>query len=196
MALSGGIGFQAHNVYANMPFGAEMFVVWGIVLTGDAFTGAMVGKTLIALATPLTALGLYAFGRRFFSENVGLIALVLYITTPWILYVSSVGLVDSVVGMYAFFAIYAVMLSPKRTVFLAGFFAGCAAACKYPAMLFVVLPLLFFTQKEPKKKPYHDVFSGYCKHESLGVHSDTENQHKDSNFRVAVFIMTVVDIMM
>lgn len=38
-----------------------------------------------------------------------------------------------------------------------------------------------------EKNPYHDVFSGYCKHESLGVHSDTENQHKDSNFRVAVF---------
>ena len=31
-------------------------------------------------------------------------------------------------------------------------------------------------------KPYHDVFSGYCKRESLGAHRDTENQHKDSNF--------------
>lgn len=31
-------------------------------------------------------------------------------------------------------------------------------------------------------KPYHDVFSGYCNRESLGAHSDTENQHKDSNF--------------
>jgi len=34
----------------------------------------------------------------------------------------------------------------------------------------------------PKKKPYHDVFSGYCKRECLGAHSDTENQHKYYNF--------------
>ena len=142
---SGRIDFMPHNVYANMPFGTEMFFLWGMALTGNAFTGTMVGKTLIAVTTMITALGIYAFGRRYFSETAGLVGMTLYMTTPWIFYVSTVGLVDTVVGMYAFFAIYAVMLlrdtSGRNLIFLAGFLAGSAAACKYPAMLFVVFPI-------------------------------------------------------
>lgn len=174
---TGRIGFLPHNVYANMPFGTEMFYVWGMVLTGDSFTGAMTGKTLIALTTILTALGLYTFGKRFFSETAGLVAMILYLSSPWIIYVSTAGLIDSVVGMYAFSAIYTAILTeqffkkklpeisgkselqicPKNQsvteyltsingllIFLTGFFAGSAAACKYPAMLFVVVPLAIF----------------------------------------------------
>jgi hypothetical protein len=196
---AGKIGFVPHNVYANMPFGAEMFYVWGMGLTRgalfrDSFTGAMVGKTLIACTTILTALGLYTFGKRFFSETAGLIAMILYISTPWIIYVSTAGLIDSVVGMYTFFAIYTAVLTDQLSrnkflktdetgetiqtfkisgepelqeqklpccsdhncvtghlkqfdwflIFLTGFFSGSAAACKYPAMLFVVIPLTIF----------------------------------------------------
>lgn len=131
-----------------------MFVVWGITLTDDAFCGAMVGKTIIAMTTVLTALGVYCFGRRFFSESTGRIGMLLYLTTPWIVYVSTAGLIDSVVGMYAFFALYAAVWASKSTGFnpfhtlLAGFLAGSAAACKYPAMLFVVVPIgVFFLVK-------------------------------------------------
>ena len=153
---SGYIGFLPHNVYANMPFGAEMFAVWGIALTGKSLTGALIGKTIISATTILTALGVYTFGRRFFSEAAGLIGMVLYLTTPWIFYVSTTGLIDSVVGMYTFFALYAVSMEygtsivdrredqsnlSRQYIFLAGFLAGSAAACKYPAVLFIVAPL-------------------------------------------------------
>ncbi|MDR1269607.1 MAG: hypothetical protein LBK82_08785 [Planctomycetaceae bacterium] len=179
-AETGQIVFLPHNVYANMPFGTEMFYVWGMVLTGNSFTGAMTGKTLIAFTTILTALGLYTFSKRFFSETAGLIAMILYLSSPWIAYVSTAGLIDSVVGMYTFFAIYTAVLTDQFSrgkfsetsdepelqfcsdnysvigylkhfkqlnwflIFLTGFFAGSAAACKYPAMLFVVVPLAFF----------------------------------------------------
>ncbi len=148
---AGKIEFLPHNVYANMPFGAEMFAVWGMALSGDAFTGALVGKTLIAATTIITALGIFAFCRRFFSIAAGLWGVILYISTPWIVYVSSAGLIDTVVGMYAFFAIYAAFLFREKInaeqktnwplLILTGFLAGCAAACKYPALLFVVLPI-------------------------------------------------------
>ncbi len=149
-ATSGRIGFQEHNVYANMPFGAEMFAVWGIALFRNGFYGAMVGKTLISATALLTGFGLYCFGKRFFTERTGILAAILYIGTPWIIYVSTAGLIDGVVGMYAFFGIYALFLTrgaPEPAVrglsgmMLVGFLAGSAAACKYPAMLFVVLPL-------------------------------------------------------
>ncbi|MDR0704595.1 MAG: hypothetical protein LBF88_06355 [Planctomycetaceae bacterium] len=180
---TGQIGFLPHNVYADMPFGAEMFYVWGRIFFDDSSIrvmsclGAMSGKTLIALTTILTALGLYAFCKRFFSETAGLVAFILYISSPWIIYVSTAGLIDSVVGMYAFFAIYAAVLTAqcsndklvqtsekiKRNgrsiyyntidylkqinwfpIFLTGFFAGSAAACKYPAILFAVVPVGIF----------------------------------------------------
>ncbi|MDR0608952.1 MAG: hypothetical protein LBG58_02485 [Planctomycetaceae bacterium] len=176
-AETGQIRFLSHNVYANMPFGAEMFYVWGMVFIGNSFIGAMIGKTLIAFTTILTAFGLYAFCKRFFSETAGLIAIVLYVSSPWIIYVSTAGLIDSVVGMYAFFAIYTAVLTNQLfndklfqtsektkhkscsnicsinnylqqinwfSIFLTGFFAGSAAACKYPAMLFVVVPIGIF----------------------------------------------------
>jgi 4-amino-4-deoxy-L-arabinose transferase-like glycosyltransferase len=183
-AETGQIGFLPHNVYANMPFAAEMLYVWGIASISNSYIGAMIGKTLIAFTTILTALGLYTFNKRFFSETAGLIAMILYLSSPWIIYVSTAGLIDSVVGMYTFFAVYTAVLTEVSTnqfpanklsetsnepelqfcsknsspyhitnylkqinwfpVFLCGFFAGSAAACKYPAMLFVVVPLAVF----------------------------------------------------
>ncbi|MGL4943406.1 MAG: glycosyltransferase family 39 protein [Thermoguttaceae bacterium] len=149
-AETGRIGFVAHTPYANMPFGAEMWGVWAITLygktlCGDAFIGGLVFKTLVAATTVVTGLGLYAFGVRLGSERIGLVAMLLYVSTPWILYTSTVGLVDSVVGMNAWFAFYAVWLarreSAARFVVVAGLCAGGAAACKYTAIPMVVVPL-------------------------------------------------------
>ncbi|GHT31694.1 hypothetical protein FACS1894214_3230 [Planctomycetales bacterium] len=157
-AEQGRITFLPHNVYADMPFGAEMFYIWGMTLSGNPFTGALTGKVIIALTTLITALGLYCFCKRFcdepHNETAGIAAMILYLTTPWVFYVSTAGLIDSVAGMYSFFAVYAFILSragskqPRRPliigVFLAGFFAGCAAACKYPAVIYAVFPLFVF----------------------------------------------------
>ncbi|MGL4594451.1 MAG: ArnT family glycosyltransferase [Thermoguttaceae bacterium] len=146
-AEEGQITFQANNVYGNMPFGAELFVTWGMILLHDSFFGAMAGKTFLALTTLLTALGIYSFGKRFFSESVGIVAFLIYATIPWIFYVSTSGLIDSVVGMYVFFALYTLFLHKRLSpgcVVLSGLLAGCAVGCKYPAILFISFPLFVF----------------------------------------------------
>ncbi len=42
-----------------------------MALTGDWWFGALVGKTVMALAAPLTALGLFAAGQRLVSTITG-----------------------------------------------------------------------------------------------------------------------------
>lgn len=152
----GRIAFVPHNVYANMPLGTEMLSLLAMVVAGDWWWGALAGKTVIAAFTPLCALALYAAGRRWHSTRAGVLAAVLYLSIPWIVSVSSSGLVEGALACYLFLALYATLLW-KETVAaaeqsgtqtgalgfaaLAGYLAGGAAATKYPAVLFVLMPL-------------------------------------------------------
>ena len=143
---AGRIGFLPHNLYGNMALGTEMFSLLGMVLTGDWWLGSLVGKTVIAAFGPLTGLGLLAAGRRFFSPSVGIVAAVLFVSTPWIVQVSTTGFVEGASALYLLMTLYAFWLwrkSPHRsTILLAlcGYMAGSAVSCKYPGVLFVVLP--------------------------------------------------------
>jgi 4-amino-4-deoxy-L-arabinose transferase-like glycosyltransferase len=175
----GQIGFLPHNVYGNMAMGAQMHSLLAMAIAeaigGDWWLGALAGKTVIAAMAPLTALALFAAGRRFFSVSAGVVAAVVYISIPWIVSVSTAGLVEGASAYYLLLAVYAVLLygrerektssenSPARKggvaaadsraaeprpsgrgychLLLAGYLAGGAVSCKYPAVLFVVLPL-------------------------------------------------------
>ena len=107
----GRIGFLPHNVYANMPMGAEMLSLLAMSIAGDWWTGVLAGKLITAMFTPLCALGLLAAGRRFYSTSAGVAAALLYLSVPWLLLdVSSAGLIDGVLACYLFLALYAVML--------------------------------------------------------------------------------------
>ncbi|MDR1385307.1 MAG: glycosyltransferase family 39 protein [Planctomycetaceae bacterium] len=154
---TGTIRFSSNNVYTNMPLGAEMFYVVGMFYKNNAtaniggngawYLGALVGKLVIAYCTFLTALGLYSLGRRLHSPQAGLIAFLLYVSTPWISWISTAGLIDCVFGMYltlAVFAFYLFVVAPSRNLpllFISGLMTGSAAACKYTAIPFLVVPL-------------------------------------------------------
>jgi 4-amino-4-deoxy-L-arabinose transferase-like glycosyltransferase len=148
----GRITFLPHNIYGNMPLGSELTALWGMALIGgdDAWWwGAIVGKTVMACYSLVTIAGLIAFGRRVHSLGAGMIAAVVYASTPWIAHVSLVGYNEGPTALYFLCAIYAVWLAWKneqpadsyRLNALAGFLAGAAVACKYPPALFLVVPL-------------------------------------------------------
>jgi hypothetical protein len=147
---AGRITFLPHNVYANMPLGAEMLSLAGMTLCGDWQSGALVGKTLIACFAPLGALALLAAGIRFASATAGMVAALVYISIPWIALVSMQGLIDGAVAFYLFAALNAVILWQRRRTAgdpayawlgIAGFLSGSAVACKYPSVVFSVVPL-------------------------------------------------------
>ncbi|MDR1960628.1 MAG: hypothetical protein LBQ54_16575 [Planctomycetaceae bacterium] len=148
--FANGVRFMPHNVYTNMPFGAEMYYVWGMNLTGDWYTGALVGKLLIGFTVFLTALGLFAMGRRFCGTFAGIVMFLLYLSIPWVHWTATAGLIDAVVAMYLLFAVFGLWLihrvpltPPQQTglILLTGSMAGAAASCKYTSLLFVVIPL-------------------------------------------------------
>ncbi len=115
----GRITLLPHNVYANMPLGAEMLSLLAMVVAGDWWLGALAGKTVIAAFTPLCALALYSAGRRFLSTSAGVTAALVYVSIPWVastsiipsaLNVSSSGLVEGALACYLFLAVYALLL--------------------------------------------------------------------------------------
>lgn len=148
----GSVTFMPHNVYGNMPLGAEMHAIVGTnLMRGERnwWWGALVGKAIIGAYAPLTALALFGFGRRFLTPTAGAIAAFVFISTPWMIRVSASGLIDGASAFYMFVTFYAVMIWYERRkageremsrLLLSGFLAGSAVACKYPAVLFVVVP--------------------------------------------------------
>jgi hypothetical protein len=158
---NGRIGFLPHNIYANMPLGAEMLSLAGMIVCDDWWFGALVGKTLIALYAPLAALALLAAGWRFASPAAGVVAALVYISIPWIDLVSTHGLVEGAFAFYLFAALLAVMLWQscndtlrERLLWLAGFLSGAAVSTKYPAVLFSVLPMaaaVVYTMLAPQR---------------------------------------------
>jgi hypothetical protein len=150
----GRVSFLPHNVYGNMAMGSEMLSLLAMVIDHDWWHGALAGKTVTGSFTILTALGLLAAGRRLFSPTAGILAALVYLSIPWIPYVSTAGLVEGAVACYLFLAVYAIILwqetrssagaalaSPIRLLLLAGYLAGSAVSMKYPAALFVLMPL-------------------------------------------------------
>lgn len=150
--LAGRITFLPHNVYANMPLGSEMHSLLGMSLLGDWRQGALVGKTVQAFYTLLAALALLAAGRRWFSPRTGGLAALVYLSTPWIVHVSTMGLIEGAVALYVLLSCYAFLMWQDRIgeassgsgtglVALCGLLSGSAIACKYPATLFVLVPI-------------------------------------------------------
>lgn len=162
----GRVSFLPHNVYGNMPQGAEMHAVLGMLLysgTDDWWWGALVGKTVMSSFAIWGALGVYFLGRRTAGTAAGAWGAFAYLATPWIAHVSMTGLIDGVVAAYvvgAVLAVYPVLTArqesrantagaelsggtPNRVAAaaLGGFLAGSAVACKYPALLFLAVPL-------------------------------------------------------
>jgi hypothetical protein len=170
--LQGRIGFLPHNVYANMALGTEMLSLLAMVITGDWWLGALAGKTVIAMFTPLTAIAILLAGRRLFSPVAGVAAALVYISVPWVDIIASAGLVDGASACYLFLAVYALLLRdgdgvavqlppqqavrfthPTGCLALAGYLAGAAVAAKYPAVLFVLLPLAAWVVFAIKPRP-------------------------------------------
>ena len=143
----GRIEFLPHNVYTSFPFLTEMLVLSGMVLRNDWHAGALAGKVVLMAFAPLTALGLYVAGRRWFSEAAGWLAALIWLTTPWTYRISIIAYAEGGLSFYllaTFLAAHRACTSPDvtpRRFLLPGFLAGSAMACKYPGLVSVIVPI-------------------------------------------------------
>ncbi|HET6424462.1 MAG TPA: hypothetical protein VFG20_12310, partial [Planctomycetaceae bacterium] len=154
--LNGRITFLPNNIYTSFPFLTEMLLLAGMTLAGDWFWGALVGQTVLAAFAPLTALGLYAAGRRWHSELSGRLAAIVYLSTPWVFRMSIIAYAEGGLTAYTAGAALATWWvwqrlrddnsSPSvnsqrtRAVLLTGLLCGSAMACKYTGLVMTVLP--------------------------------------------------------
>jgi len=148
---TGRITFLPHNVYTSFPFLTEMLCLLGMVLRNDWYRGAMAGQAVLAAFAPLTAVALYAAGRRWFSPRVGWMAAAIHLTTPWIYRISIIAYAEGGLTFYLFATLLAVAIgieqfgqekpAARRAFLLAGLLAGSAMACKYTGLVQVVIPL-------------------------------------------------------
>lgn len=140
----GQITFLEHNVYTSFPFLTEMFVLQGMVLVDDWWSGAIVGQVVIASFALWTALLLLATGREV-HPAVGPIAAVVWLTSPWCYRVSStIAFVEGPLAYYVL-AVLAAGWMYWRTqatgwAFILGCLAGSGMACKYPGLVQTVFP--------------------------------------------------------
>ena len=104
----GRISFLRHNVYTSFPFLSEMLPLTGMTLTGDWWKGALVGQAVLACFQLLSALAVFAIGKRWINGSVAWLAMLIYLTTPWTLRISIIAYAE---GALTFFLISSTMVA-------------------------------------------------------------------------------------
>ncbi|MCK6485282.1 MAG: hypothetical protein HUU22_09520 [Phycisphaerae bacterium] len=144
--LNGRINYLPHNIYANMPFNAEMLYLLCMILIGDPIEAAIPAQMLNTLLAALAAACCWAAARPF-GRGPANVAGVVVATCPMICYLCGVAYVEN--GLLAMTAaalacaIRAFIDSDRalRWSILAGCFAGLACGFKYTAVPMVALPI-------------------------------------------------------
>ena len=138
-----------HNVYTSFPFLSEMLSLGAMVLHGDWWKGAIAGKLTLTVFQLLSAICVYAIGRRWMGRRIGLIAALILLSTPWTLRISIIAYAEGALSFYIIASLMMALLAchtsnpGTRRQFhaLAGFLAGSAMAAKYPGVLSAVIPV-------------------------------------------------------
>jgi hypothetical protein len=148
---AGRIVFLPHNVYAAMPSAVEMLHLLGMEVLNDWWTGALVGQCLVSLFAVATAVVVAAAACHIWTDatRAGLVAGLVYLTTPWVFRLATTPLVEGPLAFYHAATTLVVVrrMAPDapdpgrtRAWLLAGLLAGAAFAGKYPALLTAVAP--------------------------------------------------------
>lgn len=150
--LAGRVTTLEHNVYTSFPFLSEMLSLAAMVLHGDWWQGAISGKLTLAGFQFLSAICVYAMGRRWLGVIPGLIAVVALVSTPWTIRISIIAYAEGALTFYLTATAMAALLAVQQSAWRArvpltavtGFLAGSAMAAKYPGVLSVVIPVGMF----------------------------------------------------
>ena len=166
--LDGRIHFLPHNVYTSFPFLTEMLSLSAMVLRGDWYRGALAGQLTLFAFLPLTALAIFAAGRRLFGTAAGLCGAAVYATSPWAYRLAVIPFVEGALNFFVAVTLAGVAIASqtadprmfRRLVALIGFLAGGGMACKYPGVVQVVFPmglalagLIIFRNSDPTAPP-------------------------------------------
>ncbi len=99
---AGRISFVPHNIYANMPLGAEMHTLAAMTIwqQQDTWWGGLVGKSITAAISVIGAVLLGGWIAQRLGSFSGWTAAGVWLGTPGITHVATLGLIDGVLATY------------------------------------------------------------------------------------------------
>jgi len=128
--------------YANWPLETEMLFTLSLLLPSETLTHLIGWAALVMISA-----GLYLLGRRYFGRQAGLLAAVLFTTTPVVGQIAGTALIELPLTLYTFLAIFTFMdwLDTNKRIswILSALFGGLAASTKLNgAMVPLILGML------------------------------------------------------
>lgn len=149
---AGQIETLEHNVYTSFPFLSEMLSLGAMVLADDWWDGAIAGKLALTAFQFLSAICVYAIGRRCAGKIPGLIAALAFLSTPWTTRISIIAYAEGAISFYLIATFMTAMIASEcrdvrcriRLIGVAGFLAGSAMASKYPGLISVIAPIAIY----------------------------------------------------
>lgn len=144
---NGRVSFLPHNIYANMPFAAEMMYLLGMVLRGGAFEGLFAAQ-FMHVAWAVMAAFATAAAVRPLGRSASLVAGLCVACCPILTYFAGVAYVEG--GMLAMTAtamgcVVRMQVDAARRfrwAALAGVLVGLASGFKYTAIPMIALPVV------------------------------------------------------
>ncbi len=101
-----------------------------------------------AFAALLTALGIYSLGSMIDAKKTGLIAAILFISTPVVYGLMKTAYIDLGLSLFVFLSLYAIILWDKTEdnlyLWIAGVSIGLAIGTKYSGFLYLLITSVFF----------------------------------------------------
>lgn len=141
-----------HNVYTSFPFLSEMLSLGSMIVADDWWNGAIAGKLTLTAFQFLSAICVYAIGRRWGGAIPGLIAAIAFLSTPWTTRISVIAYAEGAISFYLISTLMTALMAAAcqdlkqktRLIAVSGFLAGSAMASKYPGLISVVAPVSVF----------------------------------------------------
>ena len=99
---AGRIDFVPHNIYANMPLGGEMHALAAMTMvqSEDTWLGGLIGKSITAAISLVGAILLGGWVAQRMGSFSGWTAAGIWLGTPGITHVATLGLIDGVLATY------------------------------------------------------------------------------------------------
>ena len=149
---TGQIQTLEHNVYTSFPFLSEMLSLGSMIIADDWWDGAIAGKLTLTAFQFLSAICVYAIGRRWGGTIPGLIAAIAFLSTPWTTRISIIAYAEGAISFYLIATLMTALMAAAsqdlkqrtRLIAVTGFLAGSAMASKYPGLVSVVTPISIF----------------------------------------------------
>lgn len=128
--------------YSNWPMEAEMLFALGLLLRSETLAHLIEWSAFL-----LICWSLYLSGKRFFSPQVGLLAAVLFSSTPMAISLAGTGLIEPTLTLYVFLATISYLewaeTQQREAWILSAIFGGLAASTKLNgALIPLVLGIL------------------------------------------------------